>query len=356
MVEPIQLKKALSDLSHFSGLLPELDELLELSPLIGEFGSLKLLGEVRYGDHVFPLLGVVLGTLDKSAPTFSVCAGVHGLERIGSQVTLSYLRTFLNFLQWDKITQDTLRKSRLIFFPIVNPIGMFLKRRSNGQGVDLMRNAPVSGEKISPFSLYSGHRISPKLPWFRGSPDSLMEYEAQVLCQFIQEEVFPSRLAINVDVHSGYGAKDRFWFPYAKTKNPFSHLAEVVALKNLFDKTYPNHIYRIEPQSCQYVTHGDIWDYLYDLHKEQDSSKMFLPFCLEMGSWLWVRKNFRQAFSLLGVFNPVLKHRLQRTLRRHLHLFDFLHRAVHCSTLWTQFKSDERTQLQNQALKLWYGH
>jgi len=125
MVEPIQLKKALSDVSHFSGLLPELDELLELSPLIGEFGSLKILGEVRYGDHVFPLLGVVLGTLDKSAPTFSVCAGVHGLERIGGQVTLSYLRTFLNFLQWDKSTQDTLRKSRLVFFPIVNPVGMY---------------------------------------------------------------------------------------------------------------------------------------------------------------------------------------------------------------------------------------
>jgi len=355
-LKSIQFSHADGDLSYFSGLLPELDELLELSPLIGGFGSLKLLGEVRSGEHVFPLLGVVLGTSDKSAPTFSVCAGVHGLERIGSQVSLSYLRTFLNFLQWDRGTQETLGKSRFVFFPIVNPVGMFLKRRSNGQGVDLMRNAPVSGEKISPFSLYSGHRISPRLPWYRGPLDSPMVYEAQVLCKFIQEEVFPSRFSINVDVHSGYGAKDRFWFPYAKTRSPFGHLAEVSSLKNLFDKTYPNHIYRIEPQSCQYVTHGDLWDYLYDLHKEQDSRKIFLPFCLEMGSWLWVRKNFRQAFSLLGVFNPVAKHRLQRTLRRHLHLFDFLHRAVNCSTVWTQLNDDERTQLQNQALKLWYGH
>ncbi|NBX75375.1 MAG: DUF2817 domain-containing protein, partial [Proteobacteria bacterium] len=289
-MEPIQLNKAQSDLRCFTGLLPELDELLELSPLIGEFGSLKLLGEVYCGERVFPLIGVVLGTLDKSAPTFSVCSGVHGLERIGSQVSLSYLRTFLNFLQWDKGTQDTLQKSRFAFFPVVNPVGMFLKRRSNGQGVDLMRNAPVTGENISPFSLYSGHRISPLLPWYRGSSDAPMEYEAQVLCQFIQEEVFPSRLSINIDVHSGYGAKDRFWFPYAKTKTPFNHLAEVFSLKNLFDKTYPNHVYRIEPQSSQYVTHGDLWDYLYDHHQQQKSGKIFLPFCLEMGSWLWVRK------------------------------------------------------------------
>lgn len=354
-MKPKKVKSFNQDLNHFLGLLPELDELLELSPLIGDFGSLKLLGEVRHSDRVFPLIAVVLGTADKSAPTFSVCSGVHGLERIGSQVSLSYLRTFLNFLQWDKGTQDTLRKSRFVFFPVVNPVGMFLKRRSNGHGVDLMRNAPVTGEKISPLSLYSGHRISPLLPWYRGPSDSPMEYEAQVLCQFIQEEVFPSRLSINVDVHSGYGTKDRFWFPYAKTTNPFERLPEVLALKMLFDKTYPNHVYRIEPQSCQYVTHGDLWDYLYDHHQQQETGKLFLPFCLEMGSWLWVRKNFRQAFSLLGVFNPVAKHRLQRTLRRHLHLFDFLHRAVHCSTLWAEMKADEKTQLRNQALNLWYG-
>lgn len=341
-------------MSRFLGLLPELDELLDLSQMIGEFGSLKLLGEVRNGDRVFPLLGVILGTQDKSAPTFSLFSGVHGLERIGSQVSLSYLRTFLNLLQWDKNTQEILSKSRFVAFPIINPVGMFLKRRSNGQGVDLMRNAPVTAEKIHPLSLYGGHRISPKLPWYQGALNSPMEYEAQVLCQFVQEEVFPSKLAISVDVHSGYGAKDRFWFPYAKTRNPFKHLAEVFALKSMFDKTYPNHVYRIEPQSCQYVTHGDLWDYLYDRQQNQEGNRLFLPFCLEMGSWLWVKKNFRQAFSILGVFNPVAQHRLQRTLRRHLHLFDFLHRAVQSSKSWAENTLEEKAVLRKRALDLWY--
>jgi len=354
-LESLNVKNPNTDLSHFSGLLPEIDELLDLSKLVGDFGSLKLLGEVRHNHRVFPLLGLVLGTSDKSVPTFSVCSGVHGLERIGSQVSLSYLRTVLNFLQWDRSTQEDLRKSRFVFFPVVNPVGMFFKRRSNGRGIDLMRNAPITGEKIHPLSLYSGHRISPYLPWYRGPSESPMEYEAQVLCRFIQEEVFPTRIAISLDVHSGYGAKDRFWFPYAKTKNPFDHLAEVLALKNLFDKTYPHHIYQTKPQSCQYITHGDLWDYLYDQNQREKKGNLFLPFCLEMGSWLWMRKNFRQAFSVLGVFNPIAKHRLQRTLRRHLHLFDFLHRAVLGSTSWAEVEGDEKTQLSNQALNLWYG-
>lgn len=342
------------DINRYLGLLPELDELFELSSMIGNFGSMKLLGEVRYGEHVFPLVGIILGSEDKTVPTFSLFSGVHGLERIGSQVSLSYLRTFLNLLQWDGHAQEILKRSRFVLLPVINPVGMFLKRRSNGQGVDLMRNAPVIAEKIHPLSLYGGHRISSKLPWYQGPINSPMEFEAQVLCQFVKEEVFPSKLAISVDVHSGYGAKDRFWFPYAKSRNPFKHIAEVFALKKMFDKTYPNHIYRIEPQSLQYITHGDLWDYLYDQHQTLDGNRLFLPFCLEMGSWLWVRKNFRQAFSILGVFNPVARHRLQRTLRRHLHLFDFLHRAVQSSKLWAELNGNEKIHLRKQALDLWY--
>ena len=342
------------DVNRYLGLLPELDELFELSPLIGNFGTLKLLGEVRYAERVFPLIGIVLGTEEKSAPTFSIFSGVHGLERIGSRVSLSFLRTFLNLLQWDKHTQELLTRTRLVSLPVINPVGMFLKRRSNGQGVDLMRNAPVVAEKIHPLSLYGGHRISPKLPWYQGPLNSPMEYEAQILCQFVKEEVFPSQLAISVDVHSGYGTKDRFWFPYAKTRNPFKHIAEVFALKSMFDKTYPNHIYKIEPQSCQYVTHGDLWDYLYDQHQNLEGNRLFIPFCLEMGSWLWVKKNFRQAFSILGVFNPIAHHRLQRTLRRHLHLFDFLHKAVQSAKSWADLTANEKNILRKQALDLWY--
>lgn len=353
----MKLVKTLStefDVNRYIGLLPELDELFQLIELMGDRGKVKLLGEVQHSNRSFPLIGLVLGTEDKSAPTFSLFSGVHGLERIGSRVSLAYLRTFLHLLQWDKNTQDILQRSRFVLLPVINPVGMFLKRRSNGNGVDLMRNAPVKADKLSPFSLYGGHRISSKLPWYQGPDNHPMEHEAQVLCQFVKEEVFASQFAISVDVHSGYGTRDRFWFPYAKTRNPFKHVPEVFALKKMFDRTYPNHIYKIEPQSNQYITHGDLWDYLYDQHISTESDRLFLPFCLEMGSWLWVKKNIRQAFSILGVFNPIAQHRLQRTLRRHLHLFDFLHKAVQSPSSWAGIPAAEKMLIRKQALELWY--
>ena len=95
----------------------------------------------------------------------------------------------------------------------------------------------------------------------------------------------------------------RVWFPYARTRKPFASLREVFALKTLLDATLPNHVYRVEPQSRSYTTHGDLWDHLHDRHQRARQS-VYLPLTLEMGSWTWVRKNPRQAFSLLGGFNP----------------------------------------------------
>ena len=55
---------------------------------------------------------------------------------------------------------------------------------------------------------------------------------------------------------------------------------------------------------------------------------MFLPVTLEMGSWLWVKKNPRQIFSRHGIFNPMIEHRQQRVLRTHIGWLDFITRAV----------------------------
>jgi hypothetical protein len=63
----------------------------------------------------------------------------------------------------------------------------------------------------------------------------------------------------------------------------------------------------------------------------------------------------RQAFSLLGAFNPVIPHRLQRTLRRHLLLFDFLHRAVLAPESWVRISDEEKAPLKRRALELWYA-
>jgi hypothetical protein len=232
---------------------------------------------------------------------------------------------------------------------------MYLQRRANGNGIDLMRNSPVRADAVDRWHLFGGHRISPRLPWYQGKEGAHMEAEAQAARDFVRREIFPAEVALAVDVHSGYGKVDRFWFPYARTREPFPHLAEVVALKQLLDKAHPHHIYRVEPQSRQYVTHGDLWDYLYEEFQAERPDGHFIPFTLELGSWLWVKKNWRQVFFRSGVFNPWLPHREQRTLRRHMILFDFLHRAVLSPDPWASLGDAARDRLLGYGLKTWYA-
>jgi len=79
------------------------------------------------------------------------------------------------------------------------------------------------------------------------------------------------------------------------------------ALKNIFVKSHSHHRYIIEPQSLQYLAHGDLWDHLY-LQSRAPSERVFLPLTLEMGSRLWVKKNPRQLFSRHGRLVRAVKH------------------------------------------------
>lgn len=338
--------------------LPELRELMILAEHLTRpaqsWAKVDVLGEVAHGGDSFPLVAVRFGPDDPSLPTLALFGGVHGLERIGTQVVLAYLRTFVELARWDRVTQDMLATTRLVAIPLVNPVGMFLQHRSNGNHVDLMRNAPVEAEGLAGWHWFGGQRISPRIPWYRGVEGAPMEIEARAVCEFVRREIFPARTALSVDVHSGYGAIDRLWFPYAKSYAPFPQLPEVLALKHLLDKTHPNHVYRVEPQSRQYLAHGDLWDCLYDEYRLAQPAGCYLPLTLEMGSWLWIRKNWIQAFSALGVFNPRLPHRLRRTLRRHLFLFDLFHRAARSSQAWAGLDPVEREHLRQQGLALWY--
>jgi hypothetical protein len=72
-----------------------------------------------------------------------------------------------------------------------------------------------------------------------------------------------------------------------------------------------------------------------------------------MGSWIWVRKNPRQLFSRHGLFNPLIGHRQQRVLRRHLGLLDFLMRAAASHARWCPSPGDRRAAHQ-LALRRWY--
>jgi hypothetical protein len=231
---------------------------------------------------------------------------------------------------------------------------MALRRRSNPRGVDLMRNAPAHASGRGSF-LVGGQSLSRRLPWFAGRDDGAMEVEAEALCAFVRREVFPARTAVVIDVHSGFGLVDRVWFPYARTRGPLPHLAEVCALADLVDRTLPHHVYRIEPQARVYTIQGDLWDFLYDEHRELHPDNTFIPLTLEMGSWMWLKKNPRQVLSLLGSFNPIKPHRLRRTLRRHNPLFDVLRRAAAAGSAWTPRDLTERRRLEAKAFLRWFG-
>ena len=245
---------------------------------------------------------------------------------------LSYLRSLVGRLSWDRSLHRLLEEVRLVFMPIVNPGGMWASTRANPRGVDLMRNAPVQASERVPY-LLGGQRLSAGLPWYRGREGDALETESQALCETVQRELLPRPFSLALDCHSGFGLSDRLWFPYAHTRRPMPHLPEMQALAAIFEQTHLHHTYVIEPQSAQYLAHGDLWDHLY-LQACEDPARTFLPLTLEMGSWLWVKKNPRQLFSRKGIFNPVISHRQQRVLRRHLSLLDFLARAACSHAQW----------------------
>lgn len=250
-------------------MLPELRELLFLARHLKGLAHVETLAQLEQDEMSFPLLAFRFGPADSTLPVLALFGGVHGLERIGTRVVISYLQTIMELAKWDRSTQAMLETTRLLIVPLVNPVGMYLQRRSNGNSVDLMRNAPVHAEGLAKWQLFAGHRV-----------------------------------------------------------------------------------YRLEPQSRAYLAHGDLWDYLYDEHRTAYPDGRFIPFTLELGSWLWVKKNWSQVFSLLGMFNPRLPHRGGRILRRHTLLFDFLYRAVQSPEPWARLDDATRERSLRQGLGL----
>ncbi|HXH30322.1 MAG TPA: M14 family zinc carboxypeptidase [Bacteriovoracaceae bacterium] len=314
---------------------PELDELLSFKQLRLPQVRFEVLGSVSTGGREYPIQSLVIGAEDKSLPTFGLFGGVHGLEKVGSQIIIAFLKTFFHQLSWDQDLVKSLEQFRIVSIPIINPGGMANSTRCNPSGVDLMRNAPVEADAGLGYPLISGHRLSPRLPWYRGQGAEL-ELESKVLVEFVREQMFHAELALCLDVHSGFGVKDQIWYPYARSKKDYPFRPQTLKLKELLDTTYPHHIYKFEGQADNYITSGDLWDFLLDEYQASSmtSATVFLPLTLELGSWNWIRKNPVQFFSKLGLFHPMKQHRHSRIMRRHLLLLDLLIRAVKNHKIW----------------------
>lgn len=330
---------------------PELVELERLVSAFGDMLELRVMCEVSAGARSFPVYAITLGNPAPGVPAVGYFGGVHGVERIGSAVVLAFLRSVIMRLRWDETLHHQLEHLRMVFMPVVNPGGLARGTRANPAGVDLMRNAPLDARDPVPF-LLGGQRFSPWLPWYRGRQGEPMQPESQALCQVVEGELLSHDFSIAVDCHSGFGTSDRIWFPYASTRLPIAHLPEMHALAEILDQTQLHHPYVFEPQSSQYLTHGDLWDHLYQ-RACLEPACIHLPLTLEMGSWLWVKKNPRQMLSLLGFFNPLIAHRHARVLRRHIHWLEFIGRAACGHRGWVP-TGPERARHRELALRRWY--
>ena len=330
--------------------LAELQELEQAIERLGDRAQVAVACRVRQRGGSLPVYAVTLGNPDPALPAVGYFGGVHGLERIGARVVTAFLQNVATRLAWDVALHQLLERVRLLFMPLVNPAGMARGTRANPRGVDLMRNAPVECAERVPW-LVGGQRISAVLPWYRGDPGAAMEDESAALCGWVERELHGRPFSVALDCHSGFGLRDRVWFPFAHRRAPMAQLPELHALHEIFVASHAHHPYVFEPQSRQYLAHGDLWDHLV---LRGEGQGVFLPLTLEMGSWLWVKKNPRQLFSRYGIFNPLVAHREHRVLRRHLPLLDFVLRAAAGHALWLP-QGAAREQHRRRGLALWYG-
>src|SRR5262245_7281212 len=173
--------------------LPELDAIERLATTAP---SAEVLATV----DGLPIHAFAFGATDRRVPTLLITGGVHGLERIGTEVAIAYLTTLVARLAWDTVLHAALAQCRVLVVPLINPAGRSRGLRPNGNGVDLMRNAPAAPLGGTP--LLGGQQISPRLPWYMGAPGAPMEPEAAALVAFVERELFATPFAIALDLHS----------------------------------------------------------------------------------------------------------------------------------------------------------
>lgn len=318
---------------------------------LGGRACMRRMAEVRDGGRVLPVDALVMGPRDPTAPCLLLVGGVHGLERIGTEVVLSYAEALADRATWDRALMHVLTRVRVVVMPLVNPVGMRRGTRCNGRGVDLMRNAPPHPSAVAT-PLVGGQRISRHLPWFAGEPYE-MEHEALALLRLFEEVAVASRLCIAIDCHSGFGFDDRLWFPYARSRERYPRLAEVVLLGGLLDRCLPHHPYVLEPQARTYTIAGDLWDHMVDIRAATGHPGAFLPFTLEMGSFTWIRKNPTQLLEPWGSFNPIVPHRRRRVLRRHVPLMEFLLSVAFSPEVVTPADAASRIELEEAGYRRW---
>ena len=111
--------------------LSELEQFLETA---GSAFDVRVETSVQVGSASLPVYSLAIGNSSPDVPAIGYFGGVHGLERIGSEVVLAHMRSIQTRLRWDELLHRMLERVRLVFMPIVNPGGMMLGTRANPSG------------------------------------------------------------------------------------------------------------------------------------------------------------------------------------------------------------------------------
>ena len=69
--------------------------------------------------QTLPIYSIEVCPFKPGLPTVIFSGGVHGIERIGSQVLLSYMDMLSSRSPWDSLVQHQLDQLNIIFIPIV---------------------------------------------------------------------------------------------------------------------------------------------------------------------------------------------------------------------------------------------
>ena len=165
-----------------------LSELLAVEQLCRQAGPLlksRCEAVIEVDNFRLPLVSLTLGDPQRAKSCLLLTGGVHGVERIGSQVLIAWLESVLERCRWDTHWRQQFENDiAIIAVPIVNPAGMLRDARCNANGVDLNRHAPIDATDSVPF-LVGGQRLSRKLPWYRGHWDKRVEPEFRALNDII---------------------------------------------------------------------------------------------------------------------------------------------------------------------------
>jgi len=304
--------------------------ILDIIKLGGKLTRLQQFGFSRRTPEGFrfPIYAIEIGT-EKAIQKRPVglVAGVHGLETVGIRILLDFLAFILHKKSHGYLPELYKGKLGLVVIPILNPGGVAQKSRSNPGGVDLMRNSGVEAELAPP--LFGGHRWSNKLPYFRGNG---LEPESRALYRFVYHYFFPIENSIMpvLDLHSGFGALDHVWWPYARSKNPCLDTPIYEKMAQYLTEGKQHTRYKFGPQSETYTTHGDLWDRFYDHYTEKLVSpnpkwkSRFLPVTLEVGTWSDIKENPMKIFRKRGIFNPARENKFETIVTHRDFLRDFV--------------------------------